>query len=47
MTPLPRWIGPQLCRLVTKIPAGDARVHEIKFDGFPETDSVGGPGRAG
>jgi DNA ligase D-like protein (predicted ligase) len=32
--PLPQWIGPQLCKLVTKIPDGDAWAHEIKFDGF-------------
>jgi DNA ligase D-like protein (predicted ligase) len=30
----PRWIEPQLCKLVTKISAGDGWAHEIKFDGF-------------
>jgi ATP-dependent DNA ligase len=34
MTPLPRWIAPQLGRLATKIPTGEAWAHEIKFDGF-------------
>jgi DNA ligase D-like protein (predicted ligase) len=31
---LPRWVQPQLSKLVTKIPDGDAWAHEIKFDGF-------------
>src|ERR1700728_2318448 len=30
----PRWIEPQLSKLVTKIPAGDEWAHEIKFDGY-------------
>src|SRR5271170_2638686 len=30
----PQWIEPELCKLVTKIPAGDGWAHEIKFDGF-------------
>jgi len=34
LAPLPRWIEPQLCKLVTVIPAGDEWAHEIKFDGF-------------
>src|ERR1700733_6426768 len=34
LAPPPRWIEPQLCKLVTKIPAGDDWAHEIKFDGF-------------
>jgi len=32
--PPPRWIEPQLCKLVTKIPTGDDWTHEIKFDGY-------------
>src|SRR6202167_2769415 len=34
LAPPPQWIEPQLCKLVTKIPAGDGWAHEIKFDGF-------------
>jgi len=34
LAPLPRWIEPELCKLVTKIPSGDGWAHEIKFDGF-------------
>jgi DNA ligase D-like protein (predicted ligase) len=30
----PQWIEPELCKLVTRIPAGDNWTHEIKFDGF-------------
>ena len=30
----PRWIEPELCKLVTRNPAGDNWAHEIKFDGF-------------
>jgi bifunctional non-homologous end joining protein LigD len=30
----PRWIEPQLCKLVTKAPTGHRWVHEIKFDGY-------------
>jgi hypothetical protein len=30
----PQWIEPELCKLVTRIPAGDNWAHEIKFDGF-------------
>ena len=29
----PQWIEPELCKLVTRIPAGDNWAHEIKFDG--------------
>jgi ATP-dependent DNA ligase len=29
----PRWIEPQLCKLVGKGPSGERWVHEIKFDG--------------
>jgi DNA ligase D-like protein (predicted ligase) len=34
LAPPPKWIEPQLCKLVTKIPAGDNWAHEIKFDGY-------------
>jgi ATP-dependent DNA ligase len=34
LAPPPRWIEPQLCKLVTKIPARDGWAHEIKLDGF-------------
>jgi len=34
LAPPPHWIEPELCKLVTKIPAGDNWAHEIKFDGF-------------
>src|ERR1700675_443819 len=30
----PQWMEPELCKLVTRIPAGDNWAHEIKFDGF-------------
>jgi DNA ligase D-like protein (predicted ligase) len=30
----PRWVEPQLCKLVTNAPTGDQWVHEIKFDGY-------------
>jgi bifunctional non-homologous end joining protein LigD len=30
----PRFIAPQLCRLVDDAPEGDAWIHEIKFDGY-------------
>ena len=30
----PQWIEPELCKLVTRIPAGEGWAHEIKFDGF-------------
>jgi bifunctional non-homologous end joining protein LigD len=32
--PLPRWVEPQLTKLVEKAPTGPQWVHEIKFDGF-------------
>jgi DNA ligase D-like protein (predicted ligase) len=32
--PPPRWIEPQLSKLVEKAPTGDKWVHEIKFDGY-------------
>ena len=31
---LPRWIRPQLTRLVDAAPEGLAWLHEIKFDGY-------------
>src|ERR1700722_14990261 len=34
LAPPPHWIEPELCKLVTRIPAGDNWAHEIKFDGF-------------
>ena len=34
LAPPPQWIEPELCKLVTRIPAGDGWAHEIKFDGF-------------
>src|SRR5450432_3299097 len=34
LEPPPRWIPPQLCKLVTTIPGGDEWAHEIKFDGY-------------
>jgi ATP-dependent DNA ligase len=30
----PRWIEPQLCKLVEKAPSGPGWVHEVKFDGY-------------
>jgi bifunctional non-homologous end joining protein LigD len=30
----PKWIKPQLTRLVDEAPAGDGWLHEIKFDGY-------------
>jgi len=30
----PSWVEPQLCKLVTQVPTGDAWAHEIKFDGY-------------
>ena len=32
--PLPRWVEPQLSKLVEQAPTGPQWVHEIKFDGF-------------
>jgi DNA ligase D-like protein (predicted ligase) len=34
IAPPPRWIEPQLCKLVKQAPAGDQWVHEVKFDGY-------------
>jgi DNA ligase D-like protein (predicted ligase) len=30
----PRWIEPQLCKLVEKAPSGPGWVHEVKYDGY-------------
>jgi ATP-dependent DNA ligase len=30
----PRWIEPQLCKLVETAPGGPEWVHEVKFDGY-------------
>ena len=30
----PKWVKPQLTRLVDEAPAGDGWVHEIKYDGY-------------
>jgi ATP-dependent DNA ligase len=30
----PKWIKPQLTRLVEEAPAGQGWVHEIKYDGY-------------
>ena len=32
--PSPRWVEPQLSKLVAKAPTGPNWVHEIKFDGY-------------
>jgi len=34
----PKWIKPQLTRLVDEPPAGDGWLHEIKYDGNPDLD---------
>ena len=31
---LPKWIRPQLTRLVDEAPAGNGWLHEIKYDGY-------------
>ena len=33
-SPLPRWMPPQLCQPVEKLPSGPQWLHEIKLDGF-------------
>jgi len=30
----PKWIKPQLPRLVEEAPSGDGWVHEVKYDGY-------------
>ena len=30
----PKWIKPQLTRLVAEAPAGEGWLHEIKYDGY-------------
>jgi bifunctional non-homologous end joining protein LigD len=34
LAPPPLWAEPQLCKLVTKVPAGDEWLHETKYDGY-------------
>jgi bifunctional non-homologous end joining protein LigD len=34
IAPPPRWIEPQLCKLIEKAPTGAQWVHEVKFDGY-------------
>jgi DNA ligase D-like protein (predicted ligase) len=34
LSPLPRWIAPQLCQPVENAPSGPQWLHEIKLDGF-------------
>ena len=31
---MPRFVAPQLCKMVSRPPRGDDWVHEIKFDGY-------------
>jgi ATP-dependent DNA ligase len=31
---MPKWIKPQLTRLVDEAPAGEGWLHEIKYDGY-------------
>ena len=31
---LPRWVKPQLCKLVDEPPQGSEWLHEIKYDGY-------------
>ena len=31
---LPRWVKPQLCKLVDAPPQGSEWLHEIKYDGY-------------
>ena len=33
-SPPPKWIKPQLARLVDEAPKGDGWLHEIKYDGY-------------
>ena len=33
-SPPPKWIKPQLTRLVDEAPAGRGWLHEIKYDGY-------------
>jgi DNA ligase D-like protein (predicted ligase) len=40
--PPPRWIAPQLSKLVAQIPTSDGWAHEIKFDGFRMHARIGG-----
>jgi hypothetical protein len=38
LTALPRWIRPQLTRLVDMAPEGEGWLHEIKYDGYHALD---------
>src|SRR5271154_2938819 len=40
-----RRTNPELCKLVTRIPAGDNWAHEIKFDGFRAAAAASNPRR--
>jgi ATP-dependent DNA ligase len=36
----PKWIKPQLTRLVDEAPAGEGWLHEIKYDGYRSTPEL-------
>jgi ATP-dependent DNA ligase len=38
----PKWIKPQLTRLVDEAPAGGDWLHEIKYDGYRMHARIGG-----
>ena len=42
----PKWIKPQLTRLVDEAPAGDGWLHEIKYDGYRMHARIDGSGMA-
>jgi ATP-dependent DNA ligase len=39
----PKWIKPQLTRLVDEAPTGDGWLHEIKYDGYRMHARIDGP----
>src|SRR5581483_2436147 len=41
-SPAPKFVAPQLATLVDEPPAGDAWVHEIKYDGYRALAALGG-----
>ena len=41
-TPLPRFVRPQLAKLVTEAPEGERWAHELKFDGYRILVPIGG-----
>src|SRR3954447_20136143 len=41
-TPLPRFVRPQLAKLVTEAPEGERWAHELKFDGYRVLVPIGG-----